>query len=153
MNNPETQTKTETAKKPKNFKKVKYGSMSIAVMVLVIVLVVILNLIAGYASKRAPLKIDLTADNRYELSDESIDFLRNKLDKDVEVIITCPKAEFEELSASAEFFYLYNYGIKLDCPYDMIPVLLEKYEMYANQGKGKLSVRYVDLDKNPKAGK
>lgn len=151
MNNPETQTKTETAKKPKNFKKVKYGSMSIAVMVLVIVLVVILNLIAGYASKRAPLKIDLTADNRYELSDESIDFLRNKLDKDVEVIITCPKAEFEELSASAEFFYLYNYGIKLDCPYDMIPVLLEKYEMYANQGKGKLSVRYVDLDKDPKA--
>lgn len=151
MNNPETQAKNETAKKPRNLKKVKYGSMSLVVMALVIVLVVILNLMTGYLSKRAPLKLDLTADNRYELSDESIGFLRDKLDKEVELIVTCPRAEFDELSATAEFFYLYNYGLQLDCPYDMIPVLLEKYEMYANQGSGKLSIRYVDLDKDPKA--
>lgn len=151
MNNPENQAKNETAKKPRNLKKVKYGSMSLVVMALVIVLVVILNLMTGYLSKRAPLKLDLTADNRYELSDESIGFLRDKLDKEVELIVTCPRAEFDELSATAEFFYLYNYGLQLDCPYDMIPVLLEKYEMYANQGSGKLSIRYVDLDKDPKA--
>lgn len=151
MNKPETQAKNGTAKKPRNLKKVKYGSMSLVVMVLVVAIVVILNIMSGYLAKRTPLKLDLTADNRYELSEETIDYLKNKLDKDVELIVTCPKDEFEEIAASAEFFYLYNYGVSLDCPYDMIPVLLEKYEMYANQGSGKLSVRYVDLDKDPKA--
>lgn len=151
MNKPETQAKNETAKKPRNLKKVKYGSMSLIVMVLVVAIVVILNIMSGYLAKRTPLKLDLTADNRYELSEETIDYLKNKLDKDVEIVVTCPRDEFEEISASAEFFYLYNYGVSLDCPYDMIPILLDKYEMYANQGGGKLSVRYVDLDKDPKA--
>lgn len=151
MNKPETQEKNETAKKPGNLKKVKYGSMSLIVIALVVAIVVILNIMAGYLAKRSPLKLDLTADNRYELSNETIDYLKNKLDKDVEIVVTCPRDEFEELSTTAEYFYLYNYGISLDCPYDMIPILLEKYEMYANQGSGKLRVRYVDLDKDPKA--
>lgn len=151
MNKPETQAKNETAKKPGNLKKVKYGSMSLIVIALVVAIVVILNIMAGYLAKRSPLKLDLTADNRYELSNETIDYLKNKLDKDVEIVVTCPKDKFDELSLNAKYFYLYNYGINLDCPYDMIPILLEKYEMYANQGSGKLKVRYVDLDKDPKA--
>ncbi|MCM1357530.1 MAG: hypothetical protein NC205_02975, partial [Prevotella sp.] len=69
----DTASVPEKPRKPKkNMKKFKYGSMSFAVIALVIVLVVILNLICSMLAKRSPLKIDLTADNRYEISEESI---------------------------------------------------------------------------------
>lgn len=150
----ETTVKTvdETVKKPSGgLKKVKYGSMSLVTIALVVALVVIFNLMASYMVKRQPLKIDLTADKRYELSDETIDYLRDKLKKDVEIVVTCPKDEFDNLAAQVEFTYKYYYGIGIDCPYDMIPILLEKYEMYSNQGSGSVKVKYVDLDKDPKA--
>jgi len=156
MNKPEIEetsvnTPENAEKKPSGgLKKVKYGSMSLVTIALVIALVVIFNLMASYMVKRQPLKIDLTADKRYELSDESIDFLKDKLDKDVEIIVTCPKDEFDTIAAQVEFTYK-MYGLDIDCPFDMIPILLEKYEMYANQGNGSVKVKYVDLDKDPKA--
>lgn len=141
-------------------KKVKYGSMSLVTIALVVAIVVILNIMASYMVKRAPLKLDLTADKRYELSDETIDFLKDKLDKDVDIVVTCPKADFENIAKSIEdymkaYYSYYNNGADIDvkCPFDMIPVLLEKYEMYANQGEGSISVKYVDLDKDPTAVK
>ena len=142
------------------FKKVKYGSMSLVTIALVIALVVIFNLMASYMAKRQPLKIDLTADKRYELSDETIDFLRDKLDKDVEIVVTCPKDDFENISQNIEYMIKYYYSayyngaeVNVDCPFDMIPILLEKYEMYASQGDGSIKVKYVDLDKEPTAVK
>lgn len=134
-------------------KKVKYGSMSLITIALVIAVVVMFNLMASYMVKRSPLKIDLTADKRYELSDESTDFLKNDLDKDIDIVVTCQRDDFSNLASQVEFTYRYYYGIDIDCPFDMIPILLEKYEMYANQGKGKISVKYVDLDKDPTAVK
>jgi len=154
MKKPESnETVRDTAKSSAGgLKKVKYGSMSLVVIALMVALVVILNVMAAYLVKRQPLKIDLTADKRYELSSETIDYLKDTLDKDVEIIVTCPRDDFDNIASQVEFSYLYYYGIKIDdCPFDMIPVLLEKYEMYANQGKGSVKVRYVDLDKNPKA--
>ena len=66
-----------TEKKKHNFKKLKFGSASAVVLVLVIAIVVVINLMVGLLSKRYPLKVDLTPDKRYELSDESIDVLKN----------------------------------------------------------------------------
>ena len=139
----------------KDHKKLKYGSMSLATLALVIVIVVLVNIMAGFMAKRSPLKIDLTADKRYELSDETIDYLRNTLDKDVEILVTCPEEEFATIAYQMQqYYYQASYGqYNLDCPYDMIPVILEKYTMYANQGKGNIKVSYVDLNKNPDAAK
>ena len=134
------------------FKKVKYGSMSLITIALVIALVIIFNLMASYMVKRSPLKIDLTADKRYELSDESIDFLKNDLDKDIDIVVTCNKDEFDALADSYEDYFK-SLGVNMKFPYDVIPVILEKYELYANQGKGKINVKYVDLDKDPSAVK
>jgi len=135
-----------------SLKKVKYGSMSLIVTALVVAIVIILNAMASYMVKHQPLKIDLTADKRYELSDETIDYLKNTLDKDVEIIVTCNKDEFSALSQNIEDYFK-QYNINLDCPFDMIPIILEKYEMYSTKGKGSVKVRYVDLDKDPKAVK
>lgn len=139
----------------KDHKKLKYGSMSLAMLALVVVIVVLINIMAGFMAKRSPLKIDLTADKRYELSDDTISYLKNKLDKDVDILVTCPEEEFATIAYQMkQYYYQASYGqYNLDCPYDMIPVILEKYEMYANQGKGKIKVSYVDLNKNPDAVK
>ena len=151
--NAKSDTAAAEKKHSANLRKVKYGSMSLVTIALVIALVVIFNIMASYMVKRQPLKIDLTADKRYELSDESIDYLKDKLDKDVEIVVTCPKDDFDNIAAQVEFTYKYYYGLDIDCPFDMIPILLEKYEMYANQGSGSVKVSYVDLDKDPKAVK
>ncbi len=153
------QVSAEKASPSGGLKKVKYGSMSLITIALVVAIVVIINIMASYMVKRMPLKLDLTADKRYELSDETVDYLKDKLDKDVDIVVTCPKADFENIAKNVEYamryYYQMYYGTdtEVDCPFDMIPILLEKYEMYANQGSGSISVKYVDLDKDPTAVK
>lgn len=71
-------------------KKIKYGSMSMGIVIVVIAIVVLLNLMCGLVVKRYPVKLDLTSDNRYDLSDESIDALKS-LEKDVDIVVTCPE--------------------------------------------------------------
>lgn len=135
-------TEAAAAKKPKNLKKFKYGSMSIIIICLVVAIVVVINFMASMLSKRYPIKIDLTPDKRYELSDESIDILKG-LSQDVEITVTTPKDTFESMTQ----YYERMYG--MDVPYNMIPVILEKYQMYAEQSDGSVTVKYVDMDKDP----
>lgn len=118
-------------KKPRNFKKFKYGSMSMIVVVLVVAIVVVLNIVISLLMKRYPIKADLTADKRYELCDESIDALKNMTDK-VEITVTYPK----------ETLMQYQY-------YQMLPELLDKYSVYANSGNGSIDINYVNLTKDP----
>lgn len=133
----------------KNMKKLKYGSMSIAVICLVVAIVVVANIMVGMLAKRSPLKIDLTPDKRYDLSDESIDALKN-LSDDVEIMVTMKKDIFTSMANYYTQMYR-SYGYNTDVPFDMIPVILEKYEMYANQGDGSIDVKYIDMDKDPDA--
>lgn len=120
-----------TEKKPRNFKKFKYGSMSMVVIVLVVAIVVVINIIVGLLMKRYPIKADLTADKRYELCDETIGVLKS-MDKDVEITVTYPK----------ETLMQYSY-------FQMIPEILDKYSVYAQAGEGSIDVNYVDITKNP----
>ena len=66
--NNKKESKPPKEKKQKNFKKLKFGSVSAVVLVMVIAITVIINLMVSTISKRYPLKIDLTPDNRYEHS-------------------------------------------------------------------------------------
>ncbi len=129
-------TNETNEKKSRNFKKFKYGSMSAVVIVLVIAIVVVINIIAGMLMKRYPLRLDLTADKRYELCDETIEVLKN-MEKDVEITVTTTE---ETLDMVAGY-----YGV----PYDMIPAILENYQVYAEAGKGSIDVRYIDVTKDP----
>ncbi|MBQ8296710.1 MAG: GldG family protein [Ruminococcus sp.] len=123
-------------KKPRNFKKFKYGSMSVVVIALVIAIVVVINIIAGMLMKRYPLKLDLTADKRYELCDETINALK-EMDKDVEITVTTTEDNLEMVAS--------YYGV----PYDMIPAILENYQVYAQAGEGNIDVQYIDVTKDP----
>ncbi|MDE6665814.1 MAG: GldG family protein [Ruminococcus sp.] len=147
MSNKKVSETTETKPK-KNLKKFKYGSMSVVVIVLVIVLVIIVNLICSTISKRSPIKIDLTPDKRYELSDESIEAIKN-MKGDVEITVTFPKSDFTSMGTYYQQWYAAYYGINVETPYEMIPSILENYEMYAKQGEGSIKVQYVDMNKDP----
>ena len=129
-------------------KKIKYGSMSMGIVIVVIAIVVLLNLMCGLVVKRYPVKLDLTSDNRYDLSDESIDALKS-LEKDVDIVVTCPENDFEGLSNQYKAMIYQSYGMNVEFPYTIIPEMLEKYSMYAESGKGSVNAKYVDMNRDP----
>lgn len=135
-------------KKSGNLKKLKFGSMSVIVIVLVIAIVIVVNLMCGLLMQRYPIKIDLTADNRYELSEQSIEAMQN-LDKDVEITVMMTKDSFDSLSTTYENRYYQYYGVIVEVPFEIIPEILDKYSVYAEQGSGSVSVKYVDMTKDP----
>ena len=131
-----------------NSRRIKYGSMFYIIIALVLAIVVVINVMVNALAKRSPMKIDISPDNRYDLSEESIDAMKN-LTKDVEITVTSTKDYFEALSQYRENFYASNYGVPTDIPYDMIPEILDKYSVYAQQGSGSVSVKYVNMDIDP----
>lgn len=141
-------SKSAAPKKRGTGKKIKYGSMSLGIVVVVIAIVVLLNLMCGLVVKRYPVKLDLTSDKRYDLSDESIDALKS-LEKDVDIVVTCPENDFEGLSNQYKAMIYQSYGMNVEFPYTIIPEMLEKYSMYAGSGKGSVNVKYVDINKDP----
>ncbi len=145
-----TDTASAVTKAPDKFRKLKYGTMFYVIIALVIAVVVILNIMMNVFAKRSPMKIDITPDNRYELTDESIAAVK-ALDKDVDIVVTNTRDYFESLGNYWESYYTGNYGVPAEVPYEMIPELLDKYSVYAQQGKGSINVKYVDLDKDPDA--
>lgn len=139
---------SEKPKKSKNFKKLKFGSMSVVVIVLVIAIVIVVNLMCGLLMKRYPVKIDLTPDNRYELSDQSIEAIQ-AIDKDVEITVMMTKDYFTAMSQQYESMFYQYYRAVVEMPFEIIPEILDKYTVYAEQGKGSISVKYVDMNKDP----
>ncbi len=142
-----TSAETETSKK-RNFKKLKYGSMFYTIIVLVVAIVVVLNFMVSMVAKRSPIKIDITPDDRYELSDISINAVK-ALEKDVDITVTCKRDYFESLGNYYSNMYSQYYNAPAEVPYEMIPELLDKYSVYAAQGNGSIDVKYVDMDKDP----
>lgn len=79
--------KPEKEKKPFNKKKLKYGALSTIITVMVIAVIVVINLIAGILTDRKGLKIDLTEEQYYDISQETIDYLKS-IKNDVEIAVT-----------------------------------------------------------------
>lgn len=138
----------EKEKPKKNLKKLKFGSMSAVTIILVVAVVIAANIVCSLLTQRYPMKIDLTPDNRHEISQESIDAIE-AIDKDVEIIVTTTKEYFTMIGAGYEDMFYQYYGAVVECPYEIIPEILEKYSVYAEAGKGNIDVKYVDITKNP----
>jgi hypothetical protein len=96
----------------------------------------------SFIGKRSPIKIDLTPDDRYELSDDSIAAVKN-IEKDVDITVTAKRDYFDALAS----YWRGQTGY--DTPFELIPELLDKYSVYAKQGKGSIDVKYVDMDVDP----
>ena len=138
----------EKKEKKRNHKKLRYGAASAVVLVLVTAIIIAFNLMAHLVAQRTPLKLDLTPDNRFELSDESIEAMKN-LNKDVDITVTCNRDYFEALGDYYEQMYAQQMGLLMEMPYEMLPEILDKYSIYAKNGNGSVNVKYVDINKDP----
>lgn len=110
-----------------NKKKLKYGSIATVVTVIFIAAVVLVNLIAGQLSKSHDLKLDLTKDQYYEVSQQTIDYIKN-IDRDVEISVMNEKSDFD----SSKYM-------------KMVVETLDKYQ----QNSDRVKVEYYDIEKNP----
>ncbi len=109
-------------------KKMKYGSVAVAITLIVTAIVVLLNVVVGLLVERYPgAKLDLTTSNLYEVSDETIDYIKN-LDTTVEIAVSSEKSTLEKDS------YL-----------KMVTEMLKKYQSYSSE----IEVTYFDTTKNP----
>ncbi|MGN1481389.1 Gldg family protein [Porcipelethomonas sp.] len=88
--------KNETVKEKKSFnkKKLKYGTVATVITVVFVAVVVFINLIAGILTDRENLKLDLTSQKYYEVSQDTIDYIRN-IKKDVVIDVMYEESRFE----------------------------------------------------------
>ena len=109
-------------------KKLKYGGIATAVTVIFVAVVVLLNVVVAQVCKRNPdAVLDLTTANLYEISDDTVDYIKN-LDQDVEIAISSEESTFQS-----------------DKYYKMISATISKYQGYSDH----ISVTYFDTTKDP----
>lgn len=110
-------------------RKFKKGGFSIAVTAVFVVAVILLNMIAVVATNKIPaLSVDLSEQQAYDLSQDTIDFLET-VNKDVTITVLASKTDFE---AANQY-------------YKMASILIDKMH---NVNK-KIKITYVDLTANP----
>ena len=110
-------------------RKFRKGGLSIAFTALFVVVIIVINMIAGLLTTKIPaLTFDLSAQNTYELTQDTIDFIKT-LKKEVTVTVLASESQY----MGASEYYL------------MAGTLLKQYENYTD----KIKIKYVDLTANP----
>ena len=110
-------------------RKFRKGGLSIAFTALFVVVIIVINMIAGILTTKIPaLTFDLSAQNTYELTQDTIDFIKT-LKKEVTVTVLASESQY----MGASEYYL------------MAGTLLKQYENYTD----KIKIKYVDLTANP----
>ncbi|MEG0770571.1 MAG: Gldg family protein [Clostridia bacterium] len=134
----------------KNFmktKKFKYGALSTSIIIGFIAIVVLLNVILNLLVVKFPLKFDLTNNQDYEFTQESIDFVK-KIERPVTITILAEDTTIITASINKYIAQMYaQYGISTTASVSdtYFEELLNDYIRYSD----KISVKYVDINKNP----
>ncbi|MCI8554621.1 MAG: GldG family protein [Clostridiales bacterium] len=126
-------------KKPRDKKamsrRLRYGGLSTLVTVIVIVAVFLLNMVVDILNDRYPLSLDLTRDQLFTLSDESVQVAAN-IQEDVEVLVFVAESNFSSATTDTAS------GSIMRQFYEMMP----QYEARSN---GHITTTYIDLTANP----
>ena len=122
--------KKQTPEAKERSRRLRRGAVAGGITVLVIGIAVLLNVILTLVSERYPLSLDLTKNNIYDLSEDTVAYLGG-LDKDVTIHI---------LATRQSLSYSYDY-------LDLVQAAktIEAYSKYSDR----VSVDYVDLAANP----
>ena len=112
--------------KKRNF---KYGAVATAITVGFVALVVVVNIIATLLLEKYPLTLDMTSSGKYEISQESIDYVTG-IDRNVSIYVLADESYFSDPSST----YAYQVG-----------EVLKKYSQYND----KVTLSYIDLETNP----
>lgn len=120
--------KPQKEKKPFNKKKLKYGTVATVITVVFIAFVVVINLIAGVLTDRKDLKLDLTKEKYYEVSQDTIDYIQG-IKTDVEIAVMAKESDF---ATSGTYM-------------KMVLETLEKYEQHSDH----IKINFYDVASNP----
>ncbi len=120
--------KPEKEKKPFNKKKLKYGTLATVITVMFIAVVVVINLIAGILTDRKGLKLDLTEEKYFEVSKETIDYIKS-IKNDVEIAVMGKESNFDASSTYMK----------------MVKETFDKYE----QNSEHITLNFYDVASNP----
>lgn len=120
--------KPEKEKRPFNKKKLKYGTLATVITVFFIAFVVVVNLIAGVITEKKDIKLDLTSEKYYEVSQDTIDYVKG-IKNDVEIAVMAKESNFETGSTYMK----------------MVLETLEKYKQYSDH----IKVNFYDVASNP----
>lgn len=111
-----------------NQKRFKYGTLATVITVIFIAVIVLVNIVASMLLERFPLKLDLTADKIFTLSDQSVDFLKT-IDEEIEVTVLSEEASLSTASTYAK----------------QAVEIIQKYAAYSD----KIKINFINPDKNP----
>ncbi|PWL48755.1 MAG: hypothetical protein DBY36_08755 [Clostridiales bacterium] len=115
-----------------NFKlrkqRLKYGTLATVMSLLIVTAIILANVLVGFATDKYGLKFDMTSEKRFELSDETIDILK-ELDEKVMFHVFMTEENFRALTYGNE----------------MAEIML-RYEVYSG---GNVEVNFVDPVRNP----
>lgn len=111
-----------------NSRRFKHGSLATAMTVGFVAAVVLVNVIVGLLVERFPMNIDLTDNQIFELSDESIDYLKG-VEQNVTINVLASESDFSGTNAY----------------YNQANEVIKKYELYGQN----IKVRYVDIYTDP----
>ena len=111
-----------------NKRRLKHGSLATAMTVGFVAVVVLVNIIVNLLVERFPMDIDLTEDNIFQLSGQSIDYI-----KDLDAEVTVNVLAEEETFKNNNDYYRQAYEV------------IMRYEQYSDH----IQVEFIDLYQNP----
>ena len=106
----------------------KHGSLATVMTVGLVAVVVLVNVIFSMLAARFPMDVDLTSNKIFEVSDQTIDYLKG-LDKDVSITVL---AKEEDFSGNNTY-------------YNQANEVIHKYAKYSSH----ITIEYKDLYSNP----
>ncbi|MDO5125264.1 MAG: GldG family protein [Ruminococcus sp.] len=118
----------KSEKKKSGHKKLKHSAMSTVLTIVFVAVIVLVNVVATLIFDRFPMKLDLTENNAFSISDESEKFVK-KIDTDVLITVFANEDEFRSLA---------TYTRQAD-------EIMKTYCKYNNH----ITYRYIDIDSNP----
>lgn len=120
--------KVKKEKKPLNTKKLKYGTLATIFTLIVTAIIVAVNLITQNVTEKYDLTLDLTNNDIFTISQDTIDYLGN-VDQKVQIIVLADKSAFENTA-------IY---------YKQASEVIQKYALYSDN----VTVEFIDMNKNP----
>ena len=111
-----------------NMRKLKYGSASVIFTALVIAIVIILNIVAQVVSDRFSLKVDMTEEGQFSLSDSTLKML-DGIEDEINIYILSTEVNMEKADQSQR--------------------ALEMIQRYNTHSGGKIKYQFIDPNKNP----
>ena len=106
----------------------KTGIMSTAITLIVVLCLIVVNVIASALTEKYPVKIDLTSNKAFELSEDSIKYISD-LDKDITITVMNTRDSF---ARGGEY-------------YEQAITVVEQYAKYNDN----ITLEFIDLMANP----